>query len=119
MPYRNGERLRLLGESICGTLRTASLWAASWGKAPLAWQSGEPVSALSNLHWLQPLAPGDLLLSSGELIRIIKKVGPSEYIIERGVGPDQSYQNPRAHSEGTTWMATCEPDGARFIYQTL
>ncbi len=105
------------GKNYCSTLTTASAWNAAWGTAPGAWQAGEPVSERSNLHWLQPFAPGDTLAVDGEVIQIVQKKGPAEYIVERGVGPDQTYQFPREHANGSVLTAYCLQGGAHWFYQ--
>ncbi|HEY1337856.1 MAG TPA: hypothetical protein VGF59_10125 [Bryobacteraceae bacterium] len=106
------------GKRICGALNTDSAWDSAWDTAPDAWHPGEPVSLLSNLHWLQPLAVGDALIHGGEELHVIQKIGPAQYIVERGVGADQTYQYPRAHADGSVWTTTCDPAGAHWFYET-
>jgi hypothetical protein len=50
-------------------------------------------------------------------MRVLQKLGPSQYVVERGVGPDQSFQFPRAHSGGEVWTTVCEPPGAHWFYE--
>jgi hypothetical protein len=105
------------GKRICGTFNTDTAWNDAWGAPPAAWQRGEPVSQLSNLHWLQTLQPGDALYLASEELHIVQKLGPSQYIVERGVGPDQSWQYPRPHPDGSTWTMACDGGGAHWFYE--
>ncbi len=105
------------GKNFCGTLNTTTSWNGAWGAVPAGFATGEPVSTLANLHWMQPLGVGDELTSAGEVIRVIQKNGPSQYIVERGVGFDQSYQFPRAQGNGSVWPTGCEFSGAHWFYE--
>jgi hypothetical protein len=101
------------GRNWCGTLNVISTWNPSWGAAPAAYTPGDPLSDLWNLHWLRPAEAGDVFRHSqggSEYVKIIRVDSPTQWVVERGYGADQTYLYPRSHDSGVAWTADCTND---------
>jgi hypothetical protein len=96
------------GKNWCSTIDVTSEW--KWGEAPRGYRSGEPVSNAAALHFLGTAQPGDIVTAGGEYMKILVKASPTQWIVERGFGRDQTYLYPRAHAGGSTLTMFCSND---------
>ena len=95
-----------------GSLSTAnvtSAWDRSWGNQPAGWQTGDPVSPNGKDKYLMDLKVGDHLYASDniEFMEVVEIKSPTEIVLKRGLGNDQSYYKPKPHSAGNILMPYC------------
>ncbi|MFN7939190.1 MAG: hypothetical protein U0R19_38050 [Bryobacteraceae bacterium] len=105
------------GRNWCSTVQVTSSWDASWGAAPPDFSPGDPVNPNLKtecpMRYLQKVQPGDYFHSSGERLRVIQMVNATTWIVERGIGNDQTINNPRRIAAGSTWGTACGAVPAR------
>lgn len=99
------------GRNWCGTVQVASAWDSSWGAAPAGFASGDPVNSNPRsecpMRYLQKVQPGDYFRGNGEWLRILQIPNPATWIVERGIGHDQTIDFPRQIPAGTPLASTC------------
>ncbi len=99
------------GRNWCGTVQVSSAWDGSWGPAPAGFAPGDPVNSNPRgecpMRYLQKVKPGDYFRGNGEWLRILQMPTPTTWIVERGIGHDQTINFPRQIATGTALASMC------------
>lgn len=100
---------------ICSSMSVTSTFP---GTPPAGWTAGEPTS-LANPYgkYLQNVEVGDYLQHGTEVVRIVQKNSSTSWVVERGIGPDQSWQFPINHDVNSVFNAICYPSGVTWYFK--